>query len=239
MCEKKLPYLSFSDTILFCIIPGWLREDDPYMYKKAMITCTLLLLFFGAGTASAGSICPSGSFPYNPDNANTGCNIVITITNSGATLSIKDSTPYEESEDILVGVVNNGSSSVSSISLTGSGIFGFDGDGICTFTFTGSGYCSATKYLSDPGDYAGPTTSFPGWTPSSFNSGTVAFSPAILPGSSTYFSLEGTPSNVNASVTVSGGPSVPALSNTALVALVIVLAACALWAMRRREQTAA
>jgi len=39
---------------------------------------------------------------------------------------------------VLVGVVNNSASTVSSLALTGSDIFGFDGDGICTFTFVGS-----------------------------------------------------------------------------------------------------
>ena len=50
--------------------------------------------------------------------------------------------PYEDSEDALIGVKNDSSSALSSIPIStpGSGTFSFDGDGICdAFTEVSSG----------------------------------------------------------------------------------------------------
>jgi hypothetical protein len=159
------------------------------------------LLVAGACFAVAGSVCPGATtgtnFTHPPDPTGTGCNVVITIAANGSISTvITDASPYEGSEDALVGIVNNSGTPLSSINLTGTaspGIFQFEGDGVCTFTFAGSGYC-ATGHSTDPQDYAGPTSSFPGWSSASNNSGTVAFSPAVAAnGGSTYFSLEGIP----------------------------------------------
>lgn len=191
--------------------------------KRFLLVAAVLGL--AAGVSFAGSICPAGSggnpFPHSPDNANTGCNTVITINANGSvTTTVPDSNPYEQSEDVLVGVKNNSSTAVGSLTLSGSGIFGFDGDGICTFTFVGSGYCSASQISgTDPGDYQGPTSTFSNF--STGNSGTVNFSPAIAAnGGSTYFSLEGIPT-ANLTVSVGGGPqsAVPAPSSITLLAV--------------------
>jgi hypothetical protein len=169
----------------------------------------LFLTLGGGALATAGTICPAGSgsnpFLHSPDNAATGCNVVITIAvGGGITTVVTDSTPYEESEDILVGVLNNNTTALSTLNLSGSGIFGFDGDGICTFTFVGSSYCTASQTSgTDPGDYQGPTSTFSNF--SSGNSGTVNFSPAIpANGGSSYFSLEGIPTS---SLGASTGPT--------------------------------
>lgn len=202
-----------------------------------------MMVVGGASLATAGSICPaaagsSSPLPYSPDNANTGCNIVITIGPGGAlSVSVKDNTPYDNSEDILVGVVNNSGATVNGLSLSGNDIFGFDADGICIYTFVGSGYCNASQQAgTDPGDYAGPTTSFPGWSLSSPNSGTVAFTPGLASGASTYFSLEGIPSTsgLTGSVTGSGGgtTSVPTLGEAGLFLLAMSLAGAAVWKLR-------
>ena len=181
------------------------------------------VLAWVASAAFAGSVCPAGSgataFPQSPDNAATGCNVVITIAANGSvSAAVTDSTPYEESEDVLVGVVNNSASTVSSLALTGSDIFGFDGDGICTFTFVGSGYCTGTTYTSDPGDYYGPTSTF---TVTDASTGTVNFSPAIAAGGgSSYFSLEGAPTaSIGVVVGTGGGGAVPAPSSITLLAV--------------------
>jgi hypothetical protein len=156
------------------------------------------MLLFSASHASAGTICPAGSgsspFPHSPDSGATGCNEVITIASNGtASAVIEDSTAYEESEDVLVGVVNNSSTSITSLSLTGNDIFGFDGDGVCTFTFVGDGYCTtAQQNGTDPEDYQGPTSIF---SVTNGNNGTVNFNPGISAnGGTSFFSLEGVPS---------------------------------------------
>jgi len=203
---------------------------------------TSMLITLGSAVASAGSICPAGNganpFPHNPDNAATGCNIVITINPGGSlSSSVKDGTPYETSEDVLVGVVNNSGGTVSSLQLTGNDIFGFDGDGICTFTFVGSGYCTPSQIAAnDPQDYAGPTTTFPGFTFSSPNTGTVAFTGGLANGATTYFSLEGLPNSAGITGTATGGggtTSVPTLGDAGLLLLAASLAGAAIWKMRR------
>lgn len=183
----------------------------------------------------AGTICPAGNganpFPYNPDNAATGCNVIITIPASGAiTVVVNDSTPYEQSEDVMVGVVNNSSSAAGSINITSTtGVFGLDGDGICTYTFVGSTYCN-TGHSSDPQDYYGPTSSFSGISLDG-NNGTVNFSPALGPGSSTYFSLEGIPT-ANLGVTGGGPSATPAPSSILL--MLTALAGVGLFFLSRR-----
>jgi hypothetical protein len=198
------------------------------------------LIFGGSALTMAGTICPAGNgvnpFTHNPDNAATGCNVVITIPASGSiTVVVNDSTPYEASEDVLVGVVNNSASAVGSVNITSTtGVFGFDGDGICTFTFVGSAYCN-TGHGSDPQDYEGPTSTFSNITGGG-NNGTVNFSPAIpASGGTTYFSLEGIPT---ASLGVTGGgpgggpAATPAPSSILL--MLTALAGVGLFSLSRR-----
>lgn len=178
--------------------------------------------------AWAGSVCPSSTAPtpyaHTPDAAGTGCNVVLTVNANGTVMvTLKDASPYDLTaggDDTLIGVVNNSSTPVSSVNLSGSNIFGFEGDGICTFTFVGSSYCTASQRSgTDPGDYQGPTSTF---TITNANTGTVNFGPAVAAGGSTYFSLEGLPT---ASITATVGPTsdppttVPTLSTWGLLLL--------------------
>jgi hypothetical protein len=196
-----------------------------------------LLLLAGAALASAGSICPAGASPtpfaYNPDNAATGCNVVITIGAGGTiTSSIKDNGPYDGSEDVLIGVVNNSGISIGSLQLTGNGLFGFDGDGMCTYTFVGSSYCSASqKAGTDPGDYSGPGNTF---SVTNSNTGSVVFAGGLANGATTYFSAEGVPSSLGLTggATGGGGTSVPTLGDAGLLLLAISLAGAAVWKLR-------
>lgn len=194
----------------------------------------LLLLGLAAGVALAGTVCPTspgtgtatsnGAFAHVPDAAATGCNVLITIAANGSiSTTIPDASAYDGSDDTLVGVVNNSSVPVGSLNLTGSGIFGLEGDGICVYTFTGNSYCSASAVAgTDPQDYYGPTSTFTNF--SSGNSGTVLFSPAIpAGGGSTYFSLEGAPT-ANLVVSTGGGPAgVPAPSTFILLGIGLTL----------------
>jgi len=206
-------------------------------------TClSLALVALGTFTAWAGSICPARSgvlpIPYSPDAAATGCNVVITINaDRSVTVTVTDPTPYEFSEDVLVGVLNNSSSSVPGITLSGAGIFALDGDGICTFTFVGSGYCTPSQVAgTDPQDYYGPNTTF---AITSVNTGTVNFTTPIAVGGSTYFSLDGLPSaSLVVDVATSRAPAAvgaPALSVWAMLVLAGMLVGFALWAIRARR----
>jgi hypothetical protein len=213
---------------------------------KVQLLKGIFLTFCGGALAMAGTVCPAGNgsnpFPHNPDGTATGCNVVITIASSGtATTSVKDTTPYENSEDVLVGVVNNSSAAVSVLNVSGaagSGIFGFDGDGICTFTFVGSTYCSTAQVNgTDPGDYQGPTSTFSNISGST-DSGTVNFSPAIpANGGTTYFSLEGLPAATISATTgptpTPGAPSSTPAPSTLLLTLTAI-AGMGIYFMSRR-----
>jgi hypothetical protein len=190
-------------------------------------TLALILFLLGSCAAWAGSVCPAGTnFSHNPDPTGTGCNVIITINASGpVTITIPDSSAYDGSDDMLVGVVNNSSGALSSMALTGTGIFGFELDGICTFTFVGStSFCTGLRLTTDPYDYAGPTSSF---TVTNNSSGTVNFSPSVpASGGTTYFSLEGAPT-LSITVIPTTGPTtpttVPALSTWGFVLLTVLL----------------
>jgi len=146
-------------------------------------------------------------------SAGAGCNVIVTVTSSGSSVQVVNSNPYDGSDDTLVGVVNNTGAPLSQITVTGSNIGGFEGDGICTFgaggiagdTFTSgsSAYCSTQALAgTDPQDYYGPNMTFSNF--GSGNSVTVNFSPALAAGGSTFFSLEEPPSN-SLTVTTPGG----------------------------------
>ena len=69
-----------------------------------------------------------------PVYLDTGCQFLITINNGTETVTQDPNQgPYEGADDSLIGVQNNSSSPVSALPLSvpGSDLFGFDGDGIC------------------------------------------------------------------------------------------------------------
>lgn len=144
--------------------------------------------------------------------SDTTCGIVITLNTGGtATITATGQGPYDGIEDTLVGVVNNSGGTVGSISLSGSNIFGFDFDGICTYTpFTGSGYCSSLPAGSS--GYEGPGTSF---TITDANDGSVSFAGGLANGGTAYFSLEESLSAT--SFTVTGTTGAPEPSSLLLI----------------------
>jgi hypothetical protein len=118
--------------------------------------------------------------------ADSSCALLINLTDGGPQI-LADATqgPYDGDDDTLIGIVNNSSASVSSIPLSSSTlpIFGFDGDGICTYIAVCSGNTSDTT------GYGGPNSYFTDISADTM-SGTVDFVTPLAPGSSTYFSLE-------------------------------------------------
>jgi len=127
------------------------------------------------------------------------------VVNPDQTISVLgDSSvgPYDGADDTLIGIVNNSSAAITAVTVSGpnSGLAGFDGDGICTYAtggssgsgFTGDSYCTSQQVAGDdPGDYAGPGTSFT-LDPNSQDDVEVDFAgKGLAAGNSTYFSLEG------------------------------------------------
>src|SRR5947207_11314105 len=69
----------------------------------------------------------------------TTCGAIITISDTGATVSLTGQGPYDGSDDTLVGVVNNSNLPVTAVGIqSGLAIFEFDGDGLTTFGIAGN-----------------------------------------------------------------------------------------------------
>ena len=180
--------------------PGALARVRRFAFAGVLASGAALTLPALTTAASATTVCPSVGVASD-------CGVLITI-NPDASVSITtpgNGNPYDGNDDTLVGVVNNSSVALSSIGLTSTkDIFGFDGDGMCTYSFTGDTYCNTNnagnpsfqthngnktnKNGTDPFDYQGPTTSFSNISADK-KSGTVVFD-ALAGGASTYFSLE-------------------------------------------------
>ncbi len=207
----------------------------------------LLVLASGSSLMAAPILCPTiGATSFEgPSNspyltAGGGCNTEITIAANGSiSTAVVNANPYDGVEDTIVGVINNSSAPVASLNITGSNIFGFDGDGICLFASGGgagdtwtagsSSYCSASQLAgTDPGDYQGPTSTF---SFSNSDSGTVFFSGGIAgSGGTSFFSLEEAPT---ANLIVTSGTPEPGsllLFGTGLIGLLVfrrkMVAAC-------------
>ena len=154
--------------------------------RLSRFALTGFMVLSGGSFASAASVCPTLA------HTNTDCGFLITI-GAGTSLAIAPvmgANAYDGSDDALVGIVNNsGAAYTGSFQLTGngSGIFGFDGDGICTFT--GAAYCSTAA-----NNYQGPLNTFSNVT-STTDTGTVNVM-GLAAGASTYFSLEGDPKSI-------------------------------------------
>ncbi len=144
---------------------------------------------------AVGSLLPTVAFAVSPCavltgadptyvGAGAGCNDTITIASNGTvSVVVTNANPYDGGDDQYVGVINNSSSPISSLTLTGpSGLFGFEGDGIDTFGIAGNG--------SDNSGYGGPNAFFSAINGSQ-STGTVNFLAAIAAGGGTgFFSLE-------------------------------------------------
>jgi len=142
---------------------------------------------FGATPASPAS---AASPPFTQCPALGGaatCDVLITINGDGSSTVAVDPAipPFDGSDDMIVGVQNDGARPVTDLAIVGaSDVFGFDSDGLCTFI---------TCTWSAPTGYEGPLASFAP-DASTATKGTVHFTSLLAPGGSTYFSLEGAPS---------------------------------------------
>ena len=174
-----------------------------------------VLLTAVAAAAGVGAVQTAQAVPFNqcPSiGANTACAILIEWDGSTFTASVDPSQgPYDSVEDTLVGIQNNSQNMILSfVSLTGTNIFGFDGDGISSYGFPvpdasifPSGYVLT--------GYEGPISYF---SITNNNSGIVNFIGGVNPGASTYFALEEQPSTICPNndcggIVTGGGPSIP------------------------------
>ncbi len=140
----------------------------------ALVAVSLMLVL--ASAASVTAQCPSIG------NSN-GCNAIITVTDSGVSVTLTSEGPYDGDDDTLVGVKNNSKLPITTLGLRSQlDIFGFDGDGLVTFGVDGNprddtGYGGPNAYYSD--------------ISSDFTSGIVHFIVPIAPNGGTgYFGLE-------------------------------------------------
>ena len=135
------------------------------------------------------------------------CEFLIILNSDGTTTIVQDKSvgTFDGSDDTLVGVLNNSGAPVSTVGLSSSvGIFGFDGDGICstthshlTYTWTPNTFQSADGSGCPYGGsgstgYEGPTVSFSHYSSSNhYQTGEVDFAGGLANGASTFFGLEG------------------------------------------------
>lgn len=177
--------------------------------KRFHIAAAVALGLAAPCALQAASLCPSVG------DATAGCDLTITVTDSGTTVATGPSYTlsggtYDGSDDTLIGILNNSSSPLSSIHLSSStDIFGFEGDGIIGYGVVGNSM--------DTSGYGGPNTFFTN-IDAALKAGTVNF---ILPlaanGGSTYFGLEEALSTSQVVVTPPTTSAVPEPSSLLLL----------------------
>jgi hypothetical protein len=149
----------------------------------------LALASVGVVTSTAAS---AGSTPLTTSAGNNplGPEFIITESSTGAFSTAlnpvysTDPGPYDGNDDTYIGVINNSSTPLHSITVSSPNAFGFDGDGIDTFT-------TFTSSTGDTTGYGGPDVTFINIS-ADLSTGTVVFGPnGIAGGGGTdIFSLE-------------------------------------------------
>ncbi len=210
------------------------------IHRKKLLASALLL---GVGVASqavhASPILP----PFNECpavGAAGSCSILFEFTTGGGINTYVDNSvgAYDSSDDTLVGVINNSSSIVNSLSLTGAGngggIFDFESDGIQSYGVDVSGTVFPTGYSIT--GYEGPNTYFSNITTTSIfdDTGTVNFIGGLAPGASLYFSLESSPDSIQQGGGITPTNPVPEPGTLALYGL--GLSALSLMTRRRKSK---
>jgi hypothetical protein len=175
--------------------------------KEAAFTilcCTVLMLFASAAWADQCSA-PTvgvGTGVVGFANGTDTCGAVIIVSavdgtgkaTSFTVLAAGNGNPYDGTEDTLIGVQNSSGATLNSIPLSGTNIFGFDGDGPCNTVYHTPPYSWCPATYADPVGYEGPDNTF---SRDGSNSGTVTFTTGIGDGGSTWFALEGTPQSIS------------------------------------------
>jgi len=191
------------------------------------MTTIRLLLVSVVLVVALQATCAADSTPFTQCPAigfSTTCNVLVTINPDGSATVQLDPGVYPldgpGGEDMLVGVQNNSSLPLLSLTLSGDEIFGFDGDGLCTYSenpfsnppVKGSPPFCATN--AGPTGYEGPNNTF---ASSNEDNGNVIFTIPIAPGGTAYFSLEGVPQIFDATANFTPTSDVPEPSSLALL----------------------
>lgn len=175
-----------------------------------MLVSTCAFFALAAAAAAAAPTPPFKQCP--PVGADTSCGTLIVVNASGGVEAFNDPSqgPFDGIEDTLVGVENQSGKAVKELELSGTEIFGFDGDGICSGAYTPAP--PACPYGTT--GYEGPGTEFEA---TNVNEGKVKFTGAgLAPGSSTYFGLENpvTCQSVGGKLKCTSGPVGPSVCST-------------------------
>jgi hypothetical protein len=156
------------------------------MRKITLIVAGLAILVLAAPSQSRADACP-------PIGWAATCNLTVTFGGGGSVVTaLGAATPYDGTEDQLVGIINNSGKTLTSITLTGFDIFGFDGDGAgnpgtgCLNVLGAPNPCPTGGPFGSTG-YEGPNTSF---SIVDNSNGTVFFTGGLATGSTAWFSLE-------------------------------------------------
>ncbi len=170
-----------------------------------LLAGALALFALAAAPAGSWASTPTPPFTHCPDVGldTHGCDtlIVVNADRTVAVLSDPSQGPYDGADDTLIGIQNDSSAPVTAITAYGpSGLFAFDGDGICREGFSGDGYCSSNPPPAT--GYEGPGVSFV-VDPTTSADGEIDFEgPGIGAGESRYFSLEGAVTSATLTVRV-------------------------------------
>lgn len=166
---------------------------------------TITSLSTSGARAATPLICPSVGAD-TPTASGTGCNFIVTVAADGSVSTQGNIQPGydggDNSDDSLVGIVNNTSATIASLPVfatDGTPIFNFDGDGVCNYYGNPVGdesalaYCSTAQLsgLNDAvsgADYQGPWNTFTGINGAK-TSAVLNFS-GFAPGTTTFFSIE-------------------------------------------------
>ena len=170
---------------------GGRAKSVRFLAAFAAAAASCLIATSAAGAASPPfTQCPAIGF-------DSSCAVLFTINPDGSVTKDTDPSqpPYDGVEDSLIGVQNNTAvRTIPRLTLAGGGIFGFDGDGLCSVKNDSgnAGFVAPPAACPfGPTGYEGPNTTF---SIVDENNGTVNFTGGLAAGASAYFSLEEPPS---------------------------------------------